>query len=453
MITTKLQYTPPFTSFLFSSIFDNPVGFIINRVMPNFGSVSCRKRTKGDSPQGTITIYGEEVADSKMSLKLSFQAKNLEKKDFLGKSDPFLVINRKVGEGNYQSIHKTEYIKQNLNPTWKPFTLTMSELCNGQTDRFIKIDCYDWDSDTSQDYIGSCEVRVSQLLAGATFPLINPKKTSKSSYSNSGVLILANVEQIPTYSFIDYVAGGFNISLMFAIDFTGSNGNPAYPSSLHYRNPNGALNGYQLAISSVGNIVAYYDYDKMFPVFGFGGCFPPSAPVSHNFPLNGNPSMPEVAGIDGVLSAYNYCLQNCTLSGPTNFAPIIKYAIQLAQDALTREELKYFILLILTDGEICDMSDTVDAIVKASFLPISIIITGIGSANFANMNVLDGDDRRLKGSDGMEAQRDIVQFVPLRDMPPNDIGSLAAHTLAEIPGQFMSYVQMKGIPPPPRIVA
>lgn len=48
-------------------------------------------------------------------------------------------------------------------------------------------------------------------------------------------------------------------------------------------------------------------------------------------------------------------------------------------------------LLILTDGEITDMDDTIKAIVDASFLPMSIIIVGIGSADFTNMEILDAD--------------------------------------------------------------
>ena len=38
----------------------------------------------------------------------------------------------------------------------------------------------------------------------------------------------------------------------------------------------------------------------------------------------------------------------------------------------------YFVLLILTDGEITDFDATVESIVDASGLPMSIIIVGVG---------------------------------------------------------------------------
>lgn len=42
----------------------------------------------------------------------------------------------------------------------------------------------------------------------------------------------------------------------------------------------------------------------------------------------------------------------------------------------------YFVLLILTDGEIHDMEPTKTSIVNSSHLPLSIIIIGIGNEDF-----------------------------------------------------------------------
>jgi hypothetical protein len=46
------------------------------------------------------------------------------------------------------------------------------------------------------------------------------------------------------------------------------------------------------------------------------------------------------------------------------------------------------------------------AIVDASRLPLSIIIVGVGSANFSQMDILDGDIVRLSAN-GVFAERDI----------------------------------------------
>lgn len=76
---------------------------------------------------------------------------------------------------------------------------------------------------------------------------------------------------------------------------------------------------------------------------------------------------------------------------------------------------QYFTLLIITDGVISDMDETRHAIVQASKLPMSIIIIGVGNADFSAMEFLDGDNRVLRSHTGEEASRDIVQFVPFRE--------------------------------------
>lgn len=59
------------------------------------------------------------------------------------------------------------------------------------------------------------------------------------------------------------------------------------------------------------------------------------------------------------------------------------------------------------------MDKTVDLLCASSTLPISIIIVGVGNADFGNMKRLDGD-QGLINSYGVRAPRDIVQFVPYR---------------------------------------
>ena len=75
-------------------------------------------------------------------------------------------------------------------------------------------------------------------------------------------------------------------------------------------------------------------------------------------------------------------------------------------------------MLILTDGEIHDMQQTVDSVVAAADLPLSIIIVGVGNDNFASMKKLDGDSG-LIGSNGQKAKRDLVQFVPFKEVSGN----------------------------------
>ena len=53
---------------------------------------------------------------------------------------------------SFTAVHKTEVVKNTLNPTWMPFTVSARVLCNGDLHRVIKVDCFDWDSDGG--YVG-----------------------------------------------------------------------------------------------------------------------------------------------------------------------------------------------------------------------------------------------------------------------------------------------------------
>ena len=70
------------------------------------------------------------------------------------------------------------------------------------------------------------------------------------------------------------------------------------------------------------------------------------------------------------------------------------------------------------------MSLTKSLLVKCSDMPISIIIVGVGYADFADMEELDGDGGPLKDDDGIACKRDVVQFVEFKDAVKR--GNLAA---------------------------
>jgi hypothetical protein len=120
--------------------------------------------------------------------------------------------------------------------------------------------------------------------------------------------------------------------------------------------------------------------------------------------------------------------------GPTLFEPIIQECLRYCTQLKIANSNQYQILLIITDGEICDMQQTKKAIVDCCDLPMSIIIIGVGNfpfklnpipyslqyhkftgnADFSKMVELDGDDGLIDHL-GRRASRDLVQFVAIRD--------------------------------------
>ncbi|KAM8863213.1 copine Va isoform 2-T2 [Spinachia spinachia] len=405
---------------------------------------------------GTIVLSAEELGNCRDYATMQFSANKLDKKDFFGKSDPFMVFYRSNEDGTFTICHKTEVVKNTLNPVWQPFSIPVRGLCNGDYDRTIKVEVYDWDRDGSHDFIGEFTTRYKDLCRGLNqlnvYEVVNAKKKiKKKRYINSGTVSLLSCNVESEHTFLDYIKGGTQIHFTVAIDFTASNGNPSQSTSLHYMNPY-QMNAYAMALKAVGEIIQDYDSDKMFPALGFGAKLPPDGRVSHEFPLNGNVENPFCNGMEGILEAYHQSLKTVQLYGPTNFSPVVNHVARYA--AAVQDGSQYFVLLIITDGVISDMAQTKEAIVNAAKLPMSIIIVGVGQAEFDAMVELDGDDIRIS-SRGKLAERDIVQFVPFRDYMDRtgnhvlSMARLAKDVLAEIPEQLISSMKSRGIKPNP----
>ena len=147
------------------------------------------------------------------------------------------------------------------------------------------------------------------------------------------------------------------------------------------------------------------------------------------------------------MKAYREVLNNTDLFGPTYFHQIIDNLNETVKKEIQGGNFNnYNILMILTDGIIEDMDDTINSLVESSYLPISVIIVGIGDTDFTNMIILDADENPLYDDNGRKADRDLVQFVPFKDFQ-NDGQKLAEQVLEEVPRQIVEYYQHKKLQP------
>jgi hypothetical protein len=247
--------------------------------------------------------------------------------------------------------------------------------------------------------------------------------------------------------FTDYLSGGLEISLSIAIDFTGSNGDPRVPGTLHYIDYNtGQLNDYQKVLTAVGSNLARYDSDQRFPMYGFGAKY--NGVINHCFQVGG---ASEMIGLRGVLDGYRSVFNSgLTMSGPTVLSEVIQHAAIKAQNEHEQKQAKgkqsYSILLIITDGAVTDEEETKIALKYASSAPLSIVIVGVGNEDFSKMIFLDHLHR---SDDGM---RDIVKFVEFNQFK-HDRQALTAETLANIPNHVVEYFYSKNIYPLPSKVS
>ena len=201
--------------------------------------------------------------------------------------------------------NRGKHIKCNLNPKFPPFKIETQKLCNNDEYRPIIIEIWDWDSLTSDDYIGSVQKSLHELKNMPKKLQILKKKNNKNKKKGELNILLFKSENVS--SFLDYMQAEVDMSLMVAIDFTASNGNPSNTSSLHYISDN-KPSKYQSAIRQIGNILSVYDTDQKYPVWGFGARFNKIYHgTMHDFNLNLNINDPEVNYIMFFcINQYNY---------------------------------------------------------------------------------------------------------------------------------------------------
>ena len=166
--------------------------------------------------------------------------------------------------------------------------------------------------------------------------------------------------------------------LVVGIDCTTSNiftGKKSFGNRhLHHISPR-KLNFYERVISIMGGIVDTFSQDGRFPVYLFGDEATRDQTVR---PLYQDKSgYCECFGVSHALAEYRKQIPKIGFSGPTSFRPLIETAIQIS-----KIKKQFQLLIIIGDGGVTDMKETIRTIVKASNFPIFIIMVGVGDGDF-----------------------------------------------------------------------
>ena len=143
---------------------------------------------------GRITILAEEVnPNAHETARFQLMGYKLDSKDMFGKSDPYYNLCKKMSNGQWSLVYKSEVIKNNSNPKWLALNKPVTEICNGDYDRELKVEVFDYDSSGENDLIGEFVTNLRSLSTGvknqSKYEVINPKKQrNKKSYKNSGTI-------------------------------------------------------------------------------------------------------------------------------------------------------------------------------------------------------------------------------------------------------------------------
>ncbi|KAG6753158.1 hypothetical protein POTOM_043202 [Populus tomentosa] len=237
-------------------------------------------------------------------------------------------------------------------------------------------------------------------------------------------------------------AGLESSNLIVGIDFTKSNewtGARSFSRrSLHHIGDD--QNPYEQAIYIIGKTLSSFDEDNLIPCFGFGDASTHDQEVFSFYP-----DERFCNGFEEVLRRYRDLVPCLRLAGPTSFAPVIEMAMTIVEQSGGQ----YHVLLIIADGQVTRSVDTehghlspqekrtVEAIVKASEYPLSIILVGVGDGPWDMMKEFD-DNIPARAFDNFQARKIMSKNM---DRPRKEAEfSLAA--LMEIPSQYKATLEL-----------
>jgi len=116
---------------------------------------------------------------NKSAVSLGLGARNLRDRDWLSKSDPYILISRPSTTGSFQVLRRSETKKNSLNPDWADFLINESEIGPHEQDLRLKIEIFDDDFNSEDQLLGVTHLSLKQLEAAATLqnslPLGNGK--------------------------------------------------------------------------------------------------------------------------------------------------------------------------------------------------------------------------------------------------------------------------------------
>lgn len=135
------------------------------------------------------------------------------------------------------------------------------------------------------------------------------------------------------------------------------------------------LNFYERVISIMGGIVETFHSDGRFPVYIFGDEKTRDKRIRPLY--QDSEGYDECYGAAHALAEYRKQIPKIVLSGPTSFKPLIEASIEIA-----RYKQQFQLLIIIGDGAVSNLSETIDSIVEASNYPIMIIMIGVGDGDF-----------------------------------------------------------------------
>jgi len=384
-----------------------------------------------------LIMNWKKVSSPSKDLLLTIEGVNFKyQTPWFSKPDikPFFQVGRFMSEDEFLCVYESNTLEEAKNPRWPAFRMKSSNLIKSNIKSPVKVKILYYENNLERLF-GEVLITFDQVLNCTTsFPIYD-----KVKHKNIGS-VRVKCQTLEKIACNKESASEEKLNVLIGIDFSDSQKRIEKAQSTHFKTSEDDLTQYQAGLNGLFNLLYNLNGSQGIPMYGFGGIKASSSSKSRKdneiacFPLNGNSSDPKIQSLDGAIEAYNQNILN-NLGGQSNLSEIIQKAISIAAYNQLQDSKEYVVLVLLTDGVIHDIENTLNSLIEAANVPLSVIMIGMGDGDFESFENLDSQLGLFE-----TARRDYVSFIVYRDYE-EDLNKLKNKLVQEIPEQILEYVE------------
>ena len=234
-------------------------------------------------------------------------------------------------------------------------------------------------------------------------------------------------------SLVDYLSAGVGFESYIGIDFSDKKFHFVDISKNQYIN---AIGGFRETL---------FDFQRNFEVYGFGANLLKNKDSSFfNLSLTENPNL---LGLTSIKEAYTEYLKKNDLNENNNnnyLSPLLNHIQKRIYEKKNLTNYNILFLLINKCPKKDDIQNTIDTLIHSSFLPLSIVIIGIGDNENEFKNIKNLYMNNNKSSKGIAKLMNNIFFISMKECNYDD-SILKNKCLKEIPKQMTTFYELAKI--------
>ena len=233
-------------------------------------------------------------------------------------------------------------------------------------------------------------------------------------------------------SLFNYLSAGLSFESYIGIDFSNKMLHNVDIEKNQYIN---AIRGFRETL---------FDFQRNFEVYGFGtNLLECKDKLFFNLSLSENPNL---LGLTNIKQAYAECLEKIDFDENNNnyLSPLINHIQKRVYENYNLTNYNILFLLINKCPKKDDMKNTIDALIHTSFLPLSIVIIGIGDDENEFNNIKNLYMNNNISSKGTKKLLNNIFFISMKECNYDD-SILKNKCLKEIPRQLTAFYELANI--------